>query len=133
MPKFGDAMIAATKNLQKCLSLCSAEAEYAALAEAVKTVVWLRNMLLELRLDQDASRIFQDIVDCVEWRNGVAAKHSSKHKDIHIKNNYIMSIADSGTVKLVTIRTTAMNANFLTKTIAPKDLKHKINVINISD
>lgn len=46
--KIGGAVITTTTNLEKCVSLSSTEAEYVALCEAVRTVVWLWNALEEL-------------------------------------------------------------------------------------
>lgn len=48
------SVIAAMTNSQNFVSLSSMEAEYVALAEDVKTIVWLRNELLELGVHKDS-------------------------------------------------------------------------------
>lgn len=60
--KYGSAVVAASTNLKKCVSLNSTEAEYVALSEAVKAVVWIRNVLTELVVEQISPCIFQDNV-----------------------------------------------------------------------
>lgn len=61
--KSGDAVIDAMTNLKSCASLSPTEAEYSALTEAVKTIVWLKTVLLALGVDQNSSHIFQDNVN----------------------------------------------------------------------
>lgn len=115
------------------MSLSSTEAECVALAEAVKKIVWLRNVLLKLGVHQDSSSIFQDNVGCVEWANAGVAKDFSKSTHIDIKHISVMSIADSSMIKLLTVRTTDMMVEFLTKQLTPKVLKRANDVINNFD
>lgn len=70
------------------------KAEYVALSESVKTVVWLRSVLAKLGLKQILLRIFQDSIDCIEWATGGAAGHLNKRKHIDMKLIYIMSMLE---------------------------------------
>lgn len=58
-------------------------------------------------------------------------KHLSTRRYVDIKHIYVMLTVDSGSIRLVSVRTTDMNTDFLTKPLAPKDLKRAIDVINI--
>lgn len=70
-------------------------------------------------------------VEIFEWANGRAAKLLSKCKHIDIKQNYVMSIVNSDLIMLVTVRTANIIADFLTKPLAPKDLKRAIDFRNV--
>lgn len=129
--KFGHAVIGAVANLQNCVSLSSTEAEYVALTEAVKTVIWLNNVLKELGVPQNPPQIFQDNVGCMEWVHGGTAKHFNKRKHIDLKHHYLMSIVESKKVVLKLIGTREMEADFLTKPLYPTELRRASEIMNI--
>lgn len=71
--KFGDAFFAVTSNRQKLVSLNLTGAMYVTLTETVKTVVWLRNVLKKLSVDQKSLQVLQGIIGCIEGAAGGAA------------------------------------------------------------
>ena len=50
---FAGGAISWQSKLQKCVALSTTEAEYIASTEACKEMLWMKNMLQELGIDQD--------------------------------------------------------------------------------
>lgn len=129
--KYGDTVVAATTTLQKRVSLCSTEAEYVPLAEAVKTLVWLRNVLSELGFDQKYTKTFQDNNSCIEWANGGFVKHFKRRKHIDVKYNYAVTMIENGVITLIRTPITDMEDGFLTKALLPGDLSRAISAAKL--
>lgn len=127
---YGDAILAATTNLQDCASLSSTKAVHLALAEVIKTLIWLGSMLDEHGIKQYAWTIFQDDNGCLEWATAGAAKHFNKRKSIDVKQNLVMSVLKPCVIWLVPLRRTAMKVAFLTKPLLQTELKSVITVLN---
>lgn len=115
---YDNAIFAAT-SLQKCVSLSFTEAQYLTLAESVKIMLWLRNMLDELGVKEGASTISQDDNGCLHRATEWPAKHFNQRKHIDSKHNFEMAVLKSGKIQLVSIRTTTMVAQSLTKPLSP--------------
>lgn len=124
-------MVAESTGLQKYISLNSTEAEYVALSKAAKTGLWLRRVCTELGLEKISPRISQYNNGFIELANGRAMRHLNKRKDITIKRNDEMSMLEENVVRLAPVRTTKLEADYLTKPLAPKELKTELNAVDI--
>lgn len=113
------------------MSSSSREVEYVALAEAVKTAICLRNVLNELVVEQGALTIFQDNNGCLDWATGGAVKNLNKRKHIYTKQNFVMSVLESGLIRSVPVRTTKMKADLLTKPLSPTGLESVITALKL--
>lgn len=80
---------------------------------------------------QDASKPFQDSNGRQEWTTGGAAKHYNKCKNISAKHNFVMSVLESGVIRVVSVRAKEVKADFLTKPASPTGLDSAITVLNI--
>lgn len=113
--KFGGAVFVLTTTLQKCVTHSSTESEYVSMSKAVRTLVWLRNVLEELGVKQKCLQVLQNNIGCIEWAVGGAVRHVSKRKHIENKHYYIMSTVQQKQLEFVPVRTTKMKADFLKK------------------
>lgn len=104
--------MAASTNLKKCVSLSSIEAEFVTLSKAVITVLLLRNVLLELGVDQVSQRILTESIGSLESAVGGAVKRVDESRHIDSKRNYVMSMLEKDVVKLVSVRSAKMEPDF---------------------
>lgn len=74
---------------------------------------------------------FKDSICCIELATGRAARQFNKRKHIDIKYNYIMSMLEEDVVKLVPVRSEKMEADSLTKPLAPMKLKRTLDAVSI--
>lgn len=92
LAKCGNAAVAASTKLQKCVSLSSTEAENFALRESFITVVWHMYVLTELDVGQILPRIFKANVGSIKGGTGGAATNFNKRKNIETEHNYILTM-----------------------------------------
>lgn len=108
---------------QTCVALSSTEAEFMALCEATKEVVWTRRLLQELgeKLDQPTI-IYEDNQSCLKLIE--TEKLSSRSKHIEPKKFFIKQHIDDKEVQGMYCSTELMLADMLTKPLsAPRMLQ----------
>ena len=67
---------------QRCVSLSTAEAEYVALSEAGRDVLWLRQLLSELGSSPPKpTRLLEDNKSAIKWTEDSHAWSRSRHID----------------------------------------------------
>lgn len=78
---------------QKSVSLSTMEAEYIALSEAAKEIIWLRNVLVDesLRLTLIECKLLSDNQSAISFSKSPVENHRSKHIDIryHFLRNLV--------------------------------------------
>ena len=87
--RYGDAVVSFSSTLQKCIALSSSEAEYVAMSEAVKNVVWLRRVLAELDIPQDPTEVYEDNSGALKWATGHVAEDFRRSKHIELRYHYV--------------------------------------------
>ena len=84
---------------QQTIALSSAEAEYMAVSDFAKEIIYLRSLLANLGFTQDGStHVYEDNTACIEWGNNViGGRERAKHIDIRkhfaheaIKNGHLI-------------------------------------------
>lgn len=83
MLMYGNAVVAATTNIQKLVRQRYTVAEYVASSEAAKTIVLLQKVCSELGFEQGPARVHQVSEVCIELANGRANKYF-KTARVHI-------------------------------------------------
>ena len=66
-------------KLQKCVSLSSTEAEYVAIAEAGKEMIWLADYLEELGKKQSEKILYSDSQSAIEFVKNPVYHSKTKH------------------------------------------------------
>nr|GEV01876.1 retrovirus-related Pol polyprotein from transposon TNT 1-94 [Tanacetum cinerariifolium] len=98
-----------------------AEAEYMAIAEAGKELVWLKNFLEELDRAQTECRLFCDNQSAIHLAKNLVFHSRTKH--IKIRYHYILELVSEGTLSLKKILGAKNPADMLTKVVTTKKLK----------
>jgi hypothetical protein len=99
---------------QKLTATSSTEAEIIALAEAVKSTIWIRNLLIELGYKIRPTRVLQDNKSTITVSNN-GKFNSKKTKHIGVRYQFIKDEIDNSTVILDYCPTKLMVADALTK------------------
>ncbi len=101
--------------MQKTVALSSAEAEYYAASEMAIEIIYLRNLLANMRLPQvDNTAVFEDNTACIEWSNHVmGGRERAKHIDI--SKHFAHEAVQNGHMCLFKIPTEYQLADLLTK------------------
>ncbi|GKB57971.1 retrovirus-related pol polyprotein from transposon TNT 1-94 [Tanacetum coccineum] len=100
--KVGGTTVSWMSRIQKCVAMSTTEAEYMAIAEAGKELVWLKNFLEELDRAQ---------TECVLFCDNQSAIHLAKNPVFH------------GTLSMKKILGAKNPADMLTKVVTTKKLK----------
>lgn len=99
---------------QTAISLSSMEAEYVALSEACKELVWLRRLLEEIGVKQNGpTTVYEDNTSCIEFVGVDRQSRRSKHIDTRIF--YARNLCEQGVVSVQYCSSESMMADVLTK------------------
>ena len=110
--RLGSSSLTWKSMKQTSVALSTTEAEFIAMAEATKLVIWLRRLLKEIDCEQvQSTSILEDNQGAIVW--GQEGVRHAKH--VSIKKNFVKEHVDQGTVQIVYCETTRMVADTLTK------------------
>ena len=118
--KYGECLISWNSCKQKTVSLSSTEAEYIALTNAIKEIVWFKQMLSELKRETKELKLFCDNKSTIYLSKNPEFHSRTKHIDI--RHHYIRETINNNSIKIIYISTDEMPADILTKAL-PK-IKH---------
>lgn len=97
---------------QKSVALSTTEAEYLAISEVCKNVIWIRAMLQDFDVDMSqATPIHEDNQGAIAWTTD-GVRHA---KHVSIRMNFVKEQFEQGHVKIVYCPTDQMVADILTK------------------
>lgn len=115
LARYNRGLILWKSKLQKTVSLSSAEAEYYAASEMAIEIIYLRNLLGNMRLPQRANTaVFEDNTTCIEWSNHVmGGRERAEHIDI--RKHFAHEAVQNGHMRLYKIPTEYQLADLLTK------------------
>lgn len=129
----GSALIAWKSNKQDTVSCSSAESGYRAMSEAVREVIWFRNLLEDLWIDHSGpTPLYCDNTAAIHIANNAVFHERTKHveRDCHIVRERVVS----GMIKTLHVRSENQLADILTKPLYPNPFRHilsKMEFINI--
>ncbi|GJU59731.1 hypothetical protein Tco_1237497 [Tanacetum coccineum] len=117
----GGTAVSWMSRIQKCVAMSTTEAEYMAIAEAGKELVWLKNFLKELDRAQTECVLFCDNQSAIHLAKNPVFHGRTKH--IKIRYHYIRELVSEGTLSLKKILRAKNSADMLTKVVTTKKLK----------
>ncbi|KAI3791043.1 hypothetical protein L2E82_04591 [Cichorium intybus] len=127
----GGTTISWMSRLQKSVAISTTEAEYMAIVEAAKELIWLKNFLSELGMQQE---------DCVLHCDNQSAVHLAKNpvfhsrtKHIQMRYHFIRELINDGTLNLKKILGTKNLADMFTKVVTTEKLKFCITSTGLSE
>ena len=129
----GDSLISWRSTKQDTVSCSSAEAEYRALSNSSKEMVWLIKLLNDLKVPQIHTPIlFSDSTAAIYIATNPVFHERTKHieNDCH----FVRERLDRGTLKTLHVRTEDQVADLFTKPLFPyqfEHLKSKMSLHNI--
>ncbi|GJV24471.1 putative RNA-directed DNA polymerase [Tanacetum coccineum] len=117
----GATTVSWMSRIQKGVAMSTAEAEYMAIAEAGKELVWLKNFLKELDRAQIECVLFCDNQSAIHLAKNLVFHSRMKH--ITIRYHYIRELVSEGTLCLKKILRAKNPADMLTKVVTIEKLK----------
>lgn len=101
-------------NLQQVVALSPTEAEYIAITEGIKEVLWLHGLIVELEVQDTTLRLLCDSQSAVHLTKNHVIHERTKHVDV--KFYFVKEVVARGEVAVEKVRTDDNAADMLTKT-----------------
>jgi len=108
-------------KLQKIVALSTTEAEYVAVTEASKEMIWVQGFLEELGQRCEKGALHSDSQSAIFLAKNPAFHSRTKH--IELRYHFIRSLLDSGQLTLEKIQGVRNPADMLTKTVTVEKLR----------
>jgi len=123
---FGNTVSWCTRK-QKTVALSTTEAEFVALATASTEILWLKQLLSELRISiTDPIPVFEDNQSCI---HALKTWDQKRMKHIDVKYNFIRDLQREHIFLVQYIQTQNQKADFMTKPLAADVFcKHRLNL-----
>lgn len=117
----GGTAVSWVSQLQKIVALSTTEAEYVAVTEASKEMVWLQSFLEELGKKQENNILYCDSQSAIHLAKNPSFHARTKH--IQLRYHFIRSLLEDGILKLEKISGAQNPADMLTKAVTIDKLK----------
>ena len=116
--KIGDGIVSWKSKKQQTIAQSTCEAEYMALSDAAKEVMWLRQLLCQLGFPQQAATILKGDNQGANV-HAEDPKHHSRMKHIDVRYHYVREKYRLGHIKVEYVPTKENEADLLTKSLNP--------------
>ena len=117
----GGTAVSWMSSLQKCVSLSSTEAEYVAIAEAGKEMIWLADYLEELGKKQSEKILYLDSQSAIQLVKNPVYHLKTNH--IRRRYNFTRKAVEDGDMCLEKIEGAKNAADILTKCVDVRKLR----------
>jgi len=117
----GSAAVSWISRLQKTVALSTTEAEYVAITEASKEMIWLQSFMKELGKGQENGKLHSDSMSVIHLAKNAAFHSRTKH--IQLRYHFIRSLLEDGALTLEKIHTSENPADMFTKCVNLEKLK----------
>jgi len=120
----GNSLISWKGKKQRTVGNSTCEVELFAVSEIVKDIMWLQNMLIELRCTEYISEplnIYCDNQATIQWLKN--AKSSTKIRHVNLKFHFVRDEVEKGRINVSYINTSNMIADCLTKSVSKEKLE----------
>ncbi|KAE8695627.1 Potassium transporter 10 [Hibiscus syriacus] len=117
----GGTAVSWVSQLQKIVALSTTEAEYVAVTEASKEMVWLQSFLEELGKKQENNVLYWESQSVIHLAKNPSFHSRTKH--IQLRYHFIRSLLEDGILKLEKISGAQNPADMLTKMVTTDKLK----------
>jgi ATP-binding cassette subfamily B (MDR/TAP) protein 1 len=117
----GGTAVSWMSRLQKSVALSTTEAEYMAISEAGKEMIWLKSFLEELGKKQADSSLYSDSQSAIHLAKNPVFHARTKH--IQLRYHFIRGLMSDGTLSLKKVLGSKNPADMLTKVVTTEKLK----------
>ncbi|CAM9774525.1 unnamed protein product, partial [Heterosigma akashiwo] len=112
----GDSPVVWTSRLQKSVTTCTTEAEYLALGECAKDVMWLRYLLAEIGFKQiKPTTVNEDNTACISWATEITVTRKNRH--FHVNYHYVRELVQQKEIEVKYINTSEQVGDLFTKAL----------------
>nr|CAN67902.1 hypothetical protein VITISV_037907 [Vitis vinifera] len=118
-------------NLQSVVALSATEAEYMAMTEVVKEVIWLKGIIEELAMYKGKVVVYCDNQSAIHLAKNQSFHERSKHIDVRL--HFVRDIIAVGEIGVGKVPTKDNPSDMLTKSLNVTKFKHCLNLINMGD
>jgi len=125
----GGTAVSWISRLQKVVALSTTEAEYVAITEASKEMIWLQTFMEELGKKQEDNRLYCDSQSAIHLAKNPSHHERSKHIDV--KFHYIRNVIGQKDVELVKVHTVENLSDMLTKALSAHRFKYLLDELNV--
>ena len=113
--KFAGGAVAWQSKLQRCVALSTTEAEFIAITEACKELLWVKKFLQELGFDHDKYLLLCDSQSAIHLGKNPTFHSRSKHIDV--RYHWIRDVLDARLLELAKVHTDDNGADMMTKAL----------------
>ena len=118
---FAGGAVSWQSKLQKCVALSTIEAEYIAVTEAGKEIVWIKTFFKELGMQQDEYVVYCDSQSAIDLSKN--ATYHSRTKHIEVRYHWIRDATEGKRFKLKKIHADKNAADMMTKVIPKQKME----------
>ncbi|KAK2364020.1 putative mitochondrial protein [Trifolium repens] len=111
----GTNLISWFSKKQNCVALSTAEAEYIAAGSSCSQLVWMKQMLKEYNVEQNALTLYCDNMSAINISKNPVQHSKTKHIDI--RHHYIRDLVENKVVTLEHVGTKEQVADIFTKAL----------------
>ncbi|CAM9996186.1 unnamed protein product, partial [Heterosigma akashiwo] len=112
----GDSPIVWASKLQTAVSTSTVEAEYLSLRSAIKDIMWLRHLLVDLGCPQaEPTPVVEDNSACIEWARDMVISRKNRH--FHVSYHLAKEQVNLGTIQMHYAKTSDQLADIFTKAL----------------
>ena len=115
MMTFARETVSWQSRLQKCVALATTEAEYIAVVEASKELLWMKKFLQELGINQEKFMLFCDSQSAIHLSKNPTFHSRSKH--IEVRYHWIRQALEMKSYALEKIHTDDNGSDMMTKSL----------------
>ncbi len=116
-------------TLQATVALSTTEAEYMALAKAIKEVLWLQSLVGDLGLIQYKATVFCDNQSATHLTKNQMYNERTKHIDV--RYHFIRDIVSQGTVVVQKVSTHNNPTDMMIKGVPINKFRHCLDLVGI--
>jgi hypothetical protein len=116
-------------TLQTTVALSTTEAEYMAVADAIKEAIWLHGLIEDLGILQKNVKVLCDSQSAIHLAKNQV--HHARTKHIDVRFHFVREILEEGDILLQKIGTADNPADMLTKVVTGAKFKHCLGLANI--
>jgi hypothetical protein len=129
----GDHVLSWKSNKQDTISLSSAEAEYKALSDLSREIVWITSLINEIKIFKSPSNIpvFIDNKAAIDLARSETSQNGFRTKHMDIRLHFVREHVQSNLLNLIYIKSNENPADFLTKAVGRCTIRRSLKVLGI--
>ncbi|POW16678.1 hypothetical protein PSTT_01147 [Puccinia striiformis] len=130
----GNHLLSWKSNKQDTVSLSSAKAEYKALSDLSREIIWISSLVNETKVLKSPTqvKIYVDNKAAIDLANSETAQNSFRTKHMDIRLHFVREHVQSKLLRLQYIKSNSNPADFLTKPVGRCTIRRSLQILNVS-